>query len=107
MSLWCNHGGNVPTCLLRYNQRAVSVLRRSDGTQDLVPVQQLPEANGRLPGAAGHHVPPQIQVRSLLLSLTPTVFRAAFNLTYKKIPHEFSLQVLYVDCALFLISVLD
>lgn len=50
-------------CLsLRYRQRAVSVLRRPDGTQDPVPVQQLPEANGRMSRTACHHVSPQVQV---------------------------------------------
>lgn len=47
---------------LRYRQRAVSVLRRPDGTQDPVPVQQLPEANGRMSRTACHHVSPQVQV---------------------------------------------
>lgn len=49
---------------LRYSQRAVSVLCCPDGTQDPVPVQQLPETNGRLPRTSGHNVPPQIQVCS-------------------------------------------
>lgn len=53
---------NCALVSLRYSQRVVSVLCRPDGTQDPVPVQQLPEADGRLPRSAGHHVPPQIQV---------------------------------------------
>lgn len=49
---------------LRYHQRVVSVLCCSHRAQDPVPVQQLPAADRRLPGAAGHHVSPQVQVSS-------------------------------------------
>jgi len=57
-------GLEVLTCLtsLRHRQRVVPVLRGADGAQDPVPVQQLPEADGRLPRPAGPHVPPQVQV---------------------------------------------
>lgn len=46
----------------RDHQRALPLLCGSHGAQDPVSLQQLPEADGRLQGPPGPHVPPEIQV---------------------------------------------
>lgn len=54
----------VVVCLsaCRYRECSLFVLRRSNGTQDPLPVQELPATHRRLSSSTGHHVPAQIQV---------------------------------------------